>query len=139
MAKNKTLETENSVKEYLDNIPDPKRSQDCSEIIEVFKDQTGLEPKMWGTGIVGFGSYHYKYESGHEGDAPLTGLASRSNAITLYLASDYEGKQELLQKLGKHTTRGGCIYIKRLKDINTSVLKEMISISVKYMREKYPS
>ena len=139
MAKNKTTETENSVKDYLDNISDEKRRQDCSEIIEIFKNQTGLQPKMWGAGIVGFGSYHYKYESGHEGDAPLTGFASRSNAITLYLATEFDKKEELLQKFGKHKTGKGCIYLKKLEDINVPVLKEMITISVQNMREKYPS
>ena len=139
MAKNKTTETENSVEDYLDNIPDEKRREDCSAIIELIRDETGLKPKMWGTGIVGFGSYHYKYESGHEGDAPLTGLSSRSNAITLYLASDFDQKDELLQKLGKCKTSKACIYIKKIEDINVSVLRKMINISVKSIKEIYPS
>ena len=139
MAKNKTTETENSVDDYLDNIPDEKRRQDCSAIIELIRDETRLEPKMWGTGIVGFGSYHYKYESGHEGDAPLTGLASRSNAITLYLASDFDQKDELLKNLGKCKTSKACIYIKKIEDINVSVLRKMINTSIQSIREKYPS
>ena len=139
MAKNKTTETENSVDDYLDNIPDEKRRQDCSAIIELIRDETRLEPKMWGTGIVGFGSYHYKYESGHEGDAPLTGLASRSNAITLYLTSDFDQKDELLKKLGKCKTSKACIYIKKIEDINISVLRKMINTSIQSIREKYPS
>jgi len=139
MAKNKTTETENSVEDYLDNIPDEKRHEDCSAIIKLIRDETGLKPKMWGTGIVGFGSYHYKYESGHEGDAPLTGLASRSNAITLYLTSDFDQKDELLKKLGKCKTSKACIYIKKIEDINVSVLRKMINISVKSIKEIYPS
>ena len=93
---------------------------------------------MWGTAIVGFGSYHYKYDSGREGDAPLVGLSSRATSITFYLANVKE-KKELLKKLGKHKMGGGCIHIQKLEDIDTSVLTKMADISIKYFKSKYPA
>ena len=139
MAKNKTIETTNSVAEYLNNIADEKRRKDCTEIVELIKTSTKLEPRMWGTGIIGFGTYHYKYESGREGDAPLAGLASRVNAIVLYLAASPEQREQFLQKLGKHKTGKGCIYIKNLEDIDTKVLGRMAVNSVKYLKLIYRS
>ncbi|MGM9512101.1 DUF1801 domain-containing protein [Larkinella sp. GY13] len=137
MAKNKTTETEHSVSAYLNAIANEKRRSDCTELVALFTAQTGLEPKMWGAGIVGFGSYHYKYESGHEGDAPLIGLASRANAITLYMASDFDEKELLLQQFGKHKTGKGCIYIQKLEDIDTGVLGQMVQNSVEYLKDRY--
>lgn len=139
MAKNKTTETKNSVTDYLNAIPDENRRRDCSDIIDLINKQTGFEPKMWGTGIIGFGGYHYKYDSGHEGDAPLAGIASRKNAITLYLASDFDQREELLQKLGKHKTGKGCIYIQKLEDIDTEILSELVNNSIKYIKRLYPT
>jgi hypothetical protein len=136
--KNKTTENENSVTAYLNAITDEKKRNDCKAIIELINKQTGLAPKMWGTAIVGFGSYHYKYESGREGDAPLVGLAARANAITLYLSLDDAQRDELLPKFGKHKTGKGCIYIQKLEDIDQHVLGEMAKISVGNMRKKYP-
>ena len=100
MAKNKTVETKASVAGYLKNIQDENRKKDCSEMVALLTEQTGLEPKMWGPGIVGFGSYHYKYESGREGDAPLIGMSSRANAIVLYLCGNFDKREELLKVLG---------------------------------------
>lgn len=139
MVKIKTTQTDNSVQEYLLNISDDKRRRDCTAIIALISEETGLEPKMWGTSIIGFGSYHYKYESGHEGDAPLAGLSSRTNAITLYLASNFTNKEALLLKFGKHKTGKGCIYIKRLEDIDTDILKNMIKNSIEQIRRQYPN
>lgn len=138
MAKNKTIETESSVDAYLDQIADEKKRKDCVAITELFKQETGLGPKMWGPGIVGFGSYHYKYQSGREGDAPLAAFAARANAITLYLDFDRQEKEALLQQLGKHKTSKGCIYIKKLEDIDAGVLRTMISRSVAYVKQLYP-
>lgn len=138
MAKNKTIENNNSVKEYLAAIADEKKRHACSEIISLIKKETKLEPKMWGTGIVGFGTYHYKYQSGHEGDAPLAGLAARANAIVLYFSLPAAQREELLHKFGKHKTGKGCIYIKKLEDINQAVLKEMAKISVENLKSQYP-
>lgn len=139
MAKNKTAETDNSVANYINNIADENRRNDCLGIIQLIKKQTGFEPKMWGTSIVGFGSYHYKYNSGHEGDAPLVAFASRANAIVLYASCNFDEKQSLLENFGKHTTGKGCIYIKKLADVNTDVLSKLVKCSVEYLQKKYPS
>ena len=138
MAKNKTIETQASVAEFLAAITDDKKRKDFSAIIELITKQTGLEPKMWGTSIVGFGSYHYKYESGREGDAPLTGIASRANAITLYLGSNFDKREELLSKFGKHKIGGGCIHIQKLEDIDTGILIKMIKNSIAHRKKQHP-
>jgi len=138
MAKNKTVETENSVAKFLSAIKDKKRREDFSALINLVSENTGFEPKMWGTAIVGFGSYSYKYESGREGTAPLAGMASRSNAITLYLSSNFEKREELLSKFGKHKTAKACIYIQKLEDIDTGILIKMVKNSIKYYKNKYP-
>ena len=137
MAKNKTTETRDSVADFLTTIKDEKRRKDCSAIIDLITKHTRLEPKMWGTSIIGFGIYHYKYESGHEGSAPLIGLASRANAITLYL-SNVKEKEELLKKFGKHKMGKGCIYIQKLEDIDTGVLTKMVDNSIKHIKTRYP-
>ena len=138
MAKNKTTETKKSVAGFLAKIKDEQKRNDCSALIDVIAQHTGLEPKMWGPSIVGFGSYHYKYESGHEGDAPLVGLSPRANAITLYF-SNVKAKPELLKKLGKHKVGGGCVYIQKLEDIDTSVLLKMVKNSITHLKKLYPS
>lgn len=137
MKKNKTTETQDSVADFLDTIKDEKKSKDCLEIVALIANHTKLEPKMWGTAIIGFGSYHYKYESGREGDAPLVGLSPRANAITLYL-SNVKASEDLLKKFGKHKLGGGCVYIQKLEDINTSVLKKMVDNSIKHLKKIYP-
>ncbi len=138
MAKNKTIETEKSVAEYLMTINDEKKRKDCSALIDLIAQYTKLEPKMWGTGIVGFGSYHYKYDSGHEGSAPLVGLASRAKAITLYF-SNVKEREDLLKKFGKYKSGKGCIYIQKLEDIDTGILNKMIKNSIEHLRNKYPA
>ncbi|HEY6062355.1 MAG TPA: DUF1801 domain-containing protein [Chitinophagaceae bacterium] len=139
MAKqNKTIETKDSVAGFLKTIKDEKRRKDCSAIIELITKHTGLEPKMWGTSIVGFGSYHYKYESGREGDAPLAGLAARATSITLYLGSEFDKREELLSKFGKHKVSGGCVHIQKIKDIDTGILLKMVKNSIAYTKKKYP-
>jgi hypothetical protein len=137
MAQNKTVENQNSVVEFLKTIVEEKMRNDCSSIIEVISKHTSLEPKMWGASIVGFGSYHYVYESGHAGDAPLVGLSPRANAITLYL-SNLSAEEDLLKKLGKFKTKGGCVYIKKLEDIDADTLTKMVDNSIKYLKNKYP-
>lgn len=137
MAKNKTTETENSVDAYLQAIPDEKKRKDCAFIVDLIHQETGLKAKMWGTGIVGFGSYHYKYDSGHESDAPLIGLAARVNAITLYISTEFEDRQELLAKFGKYKMSKACIYIKKIEDIDIEILRKMINNSLAYMRSNY--
>ncbi len=116
----------------------PRRA-DCIKLDSLITSQTGLSPKMWGSAIIGYGSYHYKYESGHEGDAPLVGFASRANALVLYLAIDFDTKYELLQKLGKHKVGKGCLYLKKLTHVDTDILQLMIADSVSYLKSKYQS
>ncbi len=139
MAKNKTTETELSVTAYLEAIAQEKRRQDVTAIVDMIAKHTGLTPKMWGTAIIGFGSYAYKYESGHEGTAPWAALSSRAAAISLYLASEFEDRAALLAAFGKHKSGKGCIYIQKLEDIDTEVLLIMVTNSIKYCQEKYPS
>ncbi|HYV93435.1 MAG TPA: DUF1801 domain-containing protein [Chitinophagales bacterium] len=138
MAKNKTTETKASVAAYLMKIKDEERRTDFSAVIDLITKHTGLEPKMWGTAIVGFGSYHYKYESGREGDAPLAGIASRANAITLYLGSGFDKREALLSKFGKHKISGGCIHIQKLEDIDTGILIKMVKNSITHRKKEYP-
>lgn len=139
MAKNKTTETKASVWGFLSTIKDEKRQKDCLTIIDLVSKSTGYEAKMWGTSIVGFGSYNYKYDSGHEGSAPLTGLASRVNAITLYLGSKFEKREELLSKFGKYKEGKGCIYIQKLEDVDTSILVKMFKDSIASKKKQYPA
>jgi Domain of unknown function (DU1801) len=139
MTKNKTTENENSVAGFLLTITDLKKRTDFSALIDLIKEHTRLEPKMWGTAIVGFGSYHYKYESGREGDAPLTGIAARANAIVLYLVSVFDDREALLAKFGKHKTSKGCIYIQKLEDIDKNILIKMVKNSIEYRKKNYNS
>jgi len=137
MATNKTTETENSVTDFIDQVADETKRKDSFEIIKIMEEATGLPAKMWGPAIVGFGSYHYKYESGREGDAPLVGFSPRKDAISLYF-SDFEQRENLLAKFGKHKSAKACVYIKKLVDVDVKVLKEMIKKSVKHITAKYP-
>jgi len=135
--KAKTTETAGNVADFIKTVPDLQRQKDAFAIIELMKKQTGFEPKMWGPAIVGFGSYHYKYESGHEGDAPLVGFSPRKTEFAFYFSSKFDKREELLKKLAKHKAAKDGIYIKKLEDINTEILKKMITNSVKYMKAKY--
>jgi hypothetical protein len=138
MAELKTKQTDASVEAYLSAIEDADRRDDCRRLAAIMRRVTGYEPKMWGTGIVGFGSYHYRYHSGHEGDACLAGFASRKAEISLYLMPGLEAKQTLLAALGKHKAGKGCVYIKRLSDIDVRVLERLIRGSVAELRRRYP-
>jgi len=139
MAKNKTTETLLSVNDYINALKDEIKRKDSFTLIEQIKKQTGLEPKMWGPSIVGFGGYHYKYDSGHEGDCPLVGFSPRASAITLYLSGHFEKREELLEKFGKHKTEKGCIYVKKLDDINIEILEKMITNHIKHIHKLYPN
>ena len=135
-VKAKTTETIKSVSSFVKTVEDKQRQNDCLAIIEIMKNQSGFEPKMWRPAIIGFGSYHYKYESGHEGDAPLVGFSPRKSEFALYIAN-FDGKQELLKNFGKHKTAKSCVYIKKVEDINVEVLKKMITGSIKHYQAKY--
>ncbi len=137
MAKNKTTETLGSVAAFINAVEDETKRSDSFRIIELIETQTGFKPKMWGSSIVGFGSYHYKYESGREGDAPLVGFSPRKPAIVFYLSGSFDKRAELLEKLGKHKTEKGCVYVKKLADVDTNVLRKIIVASVKHIKVLY--
>lgn len=134
---NKTKQTRASVDKFINSIKDEKIRDDCFRIIGFMKIATKEEPKMWGPSIVGFGTYHYKYESGREGDFFITGFSPRKQNLTLYLVTGFSKYGEMLEQLGKHKTGKSCLYIKSLDDIKINILKKMISESVKYMKKKY--
>jgi len=138
MAELKTRESDASVQAYLDAIDDEGRRQDCTELVEIMRRVTGQEPRMWGTSIVGFGSYHYKYESGHEGDACLVGFASRAGDISLYISSAFDSRESLLAELGKHKTGKACVYIKRLSDIKVPILEKLVSETAAERQRRHP-
>ena len=135
--KPKTTETSASVSDFVKKIPDGQRRKDATSIIKIMKEQSGFEPKMWGPAIVGFGSYHYKYESGHEGDAPLVGFSPRKSEFAIYLTSQFDKREELLKQFGKHKVAKACVYFKKLEDVNVDVFKKMIANSIKYYKAKY--
>jgi hypothetical protein len=139
MAELKTKPTQQSVTDYLDAIPDEKRRRECYTVLELMKKVAQEEPRMWGDSMVGFGSYHYKYASGHEGDAFLTGFASRKNALTVYILAGFEGYSDLMAKLGTYKTGRSCLYIKKLEDIDLAILEKLVSQSVEHMRRTNPT
>lgn len=135
MAELKTKMTKASVEAFLNKIKDEKTRRDCFEIAKIMKQVTRSEPRMWGTSIIGYGSRRLKYASGRELDWMLTGFSPRKANITLYILGGFEKQASLMKKLGKHTTGKGCLYIKKLEDVDTKVLKELISESVQAMKK----
>lgn len=129
MAENKTTPTDQNVEQFLSTVEDERKRKDSFTILELMKQVTGMEPQMWGSSIVGFGSYHYKYESGREGDMPLVGFSPRKQNLTIYHSGGFEIVDNLLKKLGKYTTGKGCLYIKRLDDVDLPTLKSLIEAS----------
>jgi hypothetical protein len=138
MAENKTQPTDADVLEFINNVPDERKRQDSLTLLELMREVTGEEPKMWGSSIVGFGSYHYKYASGREGDAALTGFSPRKQALTIYITAGFDLYSDLLAKLGKYTTSVSCLYVKRLSDIDLGVLRELVAKSVDHMKRTNP-
>ncbi|HNL65782.1 MAG TPA: DUF1801 domain-containing protein [Ferruginibacter sp.] len=136
-ANNKTTENNDSVAAFVKKITDADRRKDCQAIIDIMEKQSGFPAKMWGSAIIGFGTYHYVYESGREGDAPLVGFSPRKTEFALYLSSEFDKRDELLKQFGKHKTAKACVYVKKLEDVNVDVLKKMISNSIKHTRAKY--
>lgn len=137
MAEQKTKPTALSVHDFLAQVADEQVRDDCFTLIRIMTGITGAPARMWGSSIVGFGQYHYKYDSGHEGDSCLTGFSPRKQNITLYVMPGAAGHPALLEKLGKHKAGKGCLYIKRLADIDMAVLQELVAQSVEALREKY--
>lgn len=138
MAKTKTTYTEVNVVDFINSYVDNEQKKtDSFRLIELMREWSGFEPKMWGPTIIGFGSYHYKYASGHEGDAPLIGFAPRKPEFSLYVFSPTEANRHLLDDLGKYKMGKSCIYIKKLSDINSETLRKLCEASIKYLEEHH--
>ncbi len=139
MSENKIKQTENSVEDFLNTIENEQRKKDAVEVVEVMKSITGLEPKMWGNSIIGFGSYHYKYASGREGDYFVTGFSPQKSNLSIYIIDGLGRYENLLEKLGKHKTSVSCLSITQLDEIDKDILKEIITKSFNYMCQNYPT
>lgn len=137
MAELKTKPNDDSVDAFLATVEDEKRREDCRAVMELMRDVTGEEPKLWGDSIIGFGTYHYVYESGREGDWFLTGVSPRKQNLTLYIMAGFDRYDELMAKLGKHKTGKSCLYVKKLEDMDLDVLRELVERSVAHMKERY--
>lgn len=138
MYKTKTHETDKDVTAFIEKVENIVKQNDSFTLIELFTKVTGFQPKMWGPTIIGFGTYHYKYESGHEGDAPLAGFSPRKDSIVLYTVPDLKTREELLSKLGKHKSGKSCVYIKRLEDVDISIVEKLITQSIAHTKKVYP-
>lgn len=134
MAEMKTRPTRSSVTAFLNGIEDEQRRKDCGTVARIMKRVTKATPRMWGSSIVGFGQYHYKYASGREGDWFVTGFSPRKGDLTVYITSGFEGHQDLMRRLGKHRTGRSCLYINKLADIDLDVLTALIEKSVRQMK-----
>ncbi len=136
MAELKTKKNDGDVEAFLNNVAHDKRRTDAFKMLDLMKEVTGEQPKMWGASIIGFGDYHYKYESGREGDWFLTGFSPRKQSLTLYITSGFAQYQELMAKLGKHKTGKGCLYINKLEDVDEAVLKTLVKKSIEHMAQQ---
>ena len=132
MAELKTRKSDSDVEAFLESIENEKRRTDGKKVLNLMKEVTGATPKMWGPSIVGFGDYHYKYESGREGDWFRTGFSPRKNATTLYFMPGFGRYEELMVKLGKYKTGKGCLYINKLEDVDLDVLRELVKLSYEH-------
>jgi hypothetical protein len=138
MAENKTQETSADVAAFVANVTDPAQRADAEVLIDMMATASGHPPKLWGPSIIGFGSYHYKYDSGREGDSLRIGFSPRKGQTVVYLIDGYEDRADLLARLGKHKVGKSCLYIKKLSDIDRDVLAEMIEWSLAHMDAKFP-
>ncbi|MCG3087524.1 DUF1801 domain-containing protein [Sporosarcina cyprini] len=138
MYEQKTKETDQSVIEFIEQVDSPKKKQDAYRLLDLFRDTTGFEAKMWGPSIIGFGSYHYVYDTGHEGDAPLVGFSPRKAKISLYFATGDPNRDQLLEQFGKHTAGKACVYINKVDDIDEEILQKLIRQSVEFLHDLYP-
>jgi len=138
MAEIKTRPTGVAVDEFIDKVPDPQRREDARKVRALMERLTGEPAAMWGPSIIGFGQYHYKYDSGHEGDMARIGFSPRAKELVLYLSDSYPRHQALMDKLGKHRTGKSCLYIKKLSDVDEAVLEELAVESLAHMDERYP-
>ena len=138
MSELKTQPTTESVSAFLDAIPDDAKRRDCQEVLQLMREVTDEPAVMWGSSIVGFGRYHYRGASGREGDWFVTGFSPRARQLTLYIMAGFDRYDELMQRLGKYTTGKSCLYLKRLDDVDRTVLRQLITESVAHMRRSYP-
>ena len=138
MYEQKTKETDADVVEFIESVDSSKKREDAYRLLEIFEQTSGYEAKMWGDSIIGFGSYHYIYASGHEGDAPLVGFSPRKAKISLYFATGDQERQTLLNDFGKHTSGKSCVYINKVDDIDMEVLKKLITRSIHFLQDLYP-
>ncbi|PQO36020.1 DUF1801 domain-containing protein [Bremerella cremea] len=138
MAENKTKPTGVSPTKFINELEDPQQRKDCKQLVKMMKSATGEKAVMWGPSIVGFGAYHYKYASGHEGDMMIVGFAPRKSQLSLYLSCDIQQSADLLAKLGKHKTGKGCLYIKKLEDVDQDVLTALIQRGIDEVEQKHP-
>lgn len=139
MATLKTQPNQHSVHDFLQQIEDPDQQKDALRILQIMEEVSGEPAQMWGDSMIGFGSYHYRYASGREGDWFLTGFAPRKKQLSLYIMAGFDQYDTLLQKLGKYKTGKSCLYIKKLADVDEAILKELIRQSVAYMQKQYPT
>jgi hypothetical protein len=137
VAENKTKATGASVTAFINSIDDKQKRADARKVAAMMRKATGKRAKLWGPSIVGYGTYHYKYASGREGDFLMTGFSPRKQALTVYVIPGFEHFETLMNKLGKYKTGKSCLYIKRLSDVDEKILEQLINRSVKYMREHY--
>lgn len=133
----KTKETDASVIDFIKSVDNPKRREDALKLLDIFTEVSGYEAKMWGPSIIGFGSYHYKYTTGHEGDGPVVGFSPRKAKLSLYLKTGDTENEKILEMLGKHTTGKSCVYVNKLEDIDLEVLKKLIIQTIDYMKKNY--
>jgi hypothetical protein len=138
MSANKTKPTAISVHDFLAGIADARKRADALALIDLMQDASGARPVMWGPSIIGFGSYHYRYDSGREGDSPIIGFSPRKSTLVVYIVTGFSDAEEMLSKLGKHTTGKSCLYIKRLDDIDVEVLRALVEKSIATVRARYP-
>ena len=134
----KTKPTEISVADFIAAVENPKRRADAEVLCALFEEISGEPPKMWGPSIIGFGKYHYRYDSGHEGDAPRLGFSPRKAQTVVYVMSGFKGQEEMIARIGKVKTSVSCMYVNRLDQIDLGVLREMAVASLAQMREQYP-
>jgi hypothetical protein len=137
--KNKTAETDADVVQFINSfVEDDQKRADSFKLIELMKKWSGFEPRMWGPSIIGFGSYHYKYASGREGDAPLIGFSPRKKEFSLYVFAPDDENKRLLDELGKYRISKACIYVKRLNDIDLTTLEKLCKATIKFVTDRYP-
>jgi Domain of unknown function (DU1801) len=137
MAENKTKATNVTVEAFLASVADASKRADALALIDMMQTASNEKPRMWGPSIIGFGSYHYHYESGREGDSPIVGFSPRKAALVIYIVTGFRGAEPLLAKLGKHSMGKSCLYVKRLADVDLPVLRKLIDHSVVAVRAKY--